>query len=798
VNTSTNVSTNASKIVAPSSRQALRLIREKLGPDAIILSNRVTPAGVEIVAIAENAAAQVAAAAPMLAVSDDAPAGAIPQAVSQPPAVEKTGSVIGEIQSMRNMIEEQLAGLLWNEKQKRDPARAQLLRILLEAGFSAQLAKAMLDHMPVGQDLSSGMAWVKSELMRTLPVLQNEDALLDAGGVYALMGPTGVGKTTTTAKLAARCVTRFGADKLALLTTDSYRIGAYEQLRIYGQIMGVSVHAISDDVDLRLVLDDLRDKHMVLIDTIGMSQRDRNVSEQVAMLRGAGRPVKRLLVLNAASHGDTLNEVVHAYRHAGAEGGGLAGCIFTKLDESTHPGALIDTVIRHRLPVHYVSSGQKVPENLTLANPAQLVESVFRTNSRTSLFVPVMADLADRTPTAHGSQKAQPDAAVERLRAQSRRLMQAMGHDSQQLQAVAAMLSKAGIGFDEMHALWRNLADETPGLEPLVQAVLTHARAEVGVSCRDYVLALQSKTDFGEENSGGSTALFSSLLLSDCGGIPLAAPNHMLTAALDSVNEGLQQVDWLQQQDFGKPVVHVLESIPAPALMRQWQASGVQWMVRTRADTAVAANGEVASTLAKLAGKLTFNAPERVVFKGKPALQSVAEMQVSLRIGARKETGMTNEPVPVLRCVVMRIADSRKGKPLAQWYLVTNASNRVTAQQIAQWHHWKLVAETYTKVLKHGCHHLGGHGQADNIDMRKRLLVAGQGSVLVWRLQNTSQDWAGLARNMLARLSGLQARPDQPVAGVTLLEGLNKLYALLDILDDQEALPPQTARMVAA
>lgn len=161
----------------------------------------------------------------------------------------------------------------------------------------------------------------------------SEDALMERGGVFALMGPTGVGKTTTTAKLAARCVMRFGASKVALLTTDSYRIGAHEQLRIFGKILGVSVHAVKDAADLQLALSELRNKHIVLIDTIGMSQRDRMVSDQIAMLCGAGHPVQRILLLNATSHGDTLNEVVQAYKSA-PDQPPLAGCILTKLDES--------------------------------------------------------------------------------------------------------------------------------------------------------------------------------------------------------------------------------------------------------------------------------------------------------------------------------------------------------------------------------------------------------------------------------------------------------------------------------
>ncbi len=303
-------------------------------------------------------------------------------------------SVIGEIQSMRGVLEEKLAGLLWSDRQQREPARGQAAKTLLAAGFSAQLVKLMIDRMPSQTDHAQAMQWLKATIERNLPVLQSEDALLERGGVYALMGPTGVGKTTTTAKLAARCVIRYGADRVALLTTDSYRIGAREQLHIYGKILGVSVHAVKDAVDLRLVLSELRNKHIVLIDTIGMSQRDRAVSEQIAMLCGTGVPVQRLLLLNATSHGDTLNEVVHAYRNRQAESDpDLAGCILTKLDEVTNIGAALDTVIRYRLPIHYVSTGQKVPENFYVGRKDFLMKAAFNISREQSPFVSSEDDL---------------------------------------------------------------------------------------------------------------------------------------------------------------------------------------------------------------------------------------------------------------------------------------------------------------------------------------------------------------------------------------------------------------------
>ncbi|MDF3079622.1 flagellar biosynthesis protein FlhF [Burkholderia sola] len=304
-------------------------------------------------------------------------------------------TVMQELGELRGMMEEQFDSLMWHDRQRRSPVHGALTKHLFAAGFSAQLVRMLVDNLPSGdgaQTFEQAAEWAQSVLASNLPVLDSEDALMERGGVFALMGPTGVGKTTTTAKLAARCVMRFGASKVALLTTDSYRIGGHEQLRIFGKILGVPVHAVKDAGDLALALSELRNKHIVLIDTIGMSQRDRAVSDQIAMLHGANAPVQRLLLLNATSHGDTLNEVVQAYRSAG-EHPDLAGCILTKLDEATHLGSVLDTVIRYKLPVHYVSTGQKVPENLYVASTKFLLKSAFCVPRDGSPFVPQDEDM---------------------------------------------------------------------------------------------------------------------------------------------------------------------------------------------------------------------------------------------------------------------------------------------------------------------------------------------------------------------------------------------------------------------
>ena len=409
---------NIKRYFAPTAREALRRVKEELGADAIVLSNRSVDDGVEITAVlASEIPDEFMAASPAtlprvdreedFTVSLSAgkrkpvasrPAAAEKQTVrewqpalarTQPDAPKRDAAqrqaavaasddsrLLRELAGIKGLIEQQLAGFAWTGLGHEAPAKTLLLTDLLDAGFSAQLARRLVGSLPAGATREEGRDWLKGVLSRNLQTVGTEDEIVDTGGVYALVGPTGVGKTTTTAKLAARSVVRHGADSVALLTTDSYRIGAHEQLRIYGRILGVQVHAVRDAADLRRTLADLSGKHMVLIDTIGMSQRDRLVAEQAAMLDGAG-DVRRLLLLNATSRGDTLDDVVRAYgRDAG--GGDLAGAILTKVDEAVSLAPAVDALIRNRLELYYVANGQRVPEDLHLPNRAYLLHRALK------------------------------------------------------------------------------------------------------------------------------------------------------------------------------------------------------------------------------------------------------------------------------------------------------------------------------------------------------------------------------------------------------------------------------------
>ena len=410
---------NIKRYFAPTAREALRRVKEELGADAIVLSNRSVDDGVEITAVlASEIPDEFMAASPATLPRVDREedftvslsAGKRKPVASRPAAAEKQQTVrewqpaptrtqpdapkrdaaqrqaavaasddsrlLRELAGIKGLIEQQLAGFAWTGLGHEAPAKTLLLTDLLDAGFSAQLARRLVGSLPAGATREEGRDWLKGVLSRNLQTVGTEDEIVDTGGVYALVGPTGVGKTTTTAKLAARSVVRHGADSVALLTTDSYRIGAHEQLRIYGRILGVQVHAVRDAADLRRTLADLSGKHMVLIDTIGMSQRDRLVAEQAAMLDGAG-DVRRLLLLNATSRGDTLDDVVRAYgRDAG--GGDLAGAILTKVDEAVSLAPAVDALIRNRLELYYVANGQRVPEDLHLPNRAYLLHRALK------------------------------------------------------------------------------------------------------------------------------------------------------------------------------------------------------------------------------------------------------------------------------------------------------------------------------------------------------------------------------------------------------------------------------------
>ena len=353
------------------SREVLRKVRQALGEDALIVTNRAAGSGIEITAL-PAAALGTETRAELAGIPAQAAAPRTAQPAQEPAADGIVQQLMGELKAMKAAMQRELAGIAWSDLMRRDPAAGTVMQTLLESGFSPALARDILGGLRGQQDAAAVRKSAGVEIGRRLRVEESDD-LVTHGGVYALIGPTGVGKTTTVAKLAARCVVRHGAGQIVLLTTDAYRIAGHDQLRVYARILGVPVHMIKDAEDLRATLEDLRGRKTVLIDTVGMSQRDQSVAEQAALLAGGGGAVKRLLLLNATCNAHTLDEVVGAYAK-----GGVHGTIMTKVDEAAGVANVLDVLIRHRLPLNYVTNGQRVPEDLHLPNRAWLLHRALR------------------------------------------------------------------------------------------------------------------------------------------------------------------------------------------------------------------------------------------------------------------------------------------------------------------------------------------------------------------------------------------------------------------------------------
>ncbi|WP_460890938.1 flagellar biosynthesis protein FlhF, partial [Ramlibacter alkalitolerans] len=279
---------------------------------------------------------------------------ALRQEFAASPAVP-ADALMAEMKQMRSLIASQLAGLSWFDNVRRNPGQTRLLRLMLGNGFSPALARKLVEHLPAGGDDAQADHWLREALTRNLRCV-GDDAIQRRGGVYALVGPTGVGKTTTTAKIAARFAMEHGPASVGLVTVDTYRMAASDQLRGFGRLLNIPVHTARDGAALADLLDLFAGKKLVLIDTVGVGQRDRRLAELFAAL--PAQRVARLLVLNAGAQGETLEEVVRAY-----SAGPGTRCVISKVDEAARCGAAVDVAVRHQLVLEGFANGQRVPED---------------------------------------------------------------------------------------------------------------------------------------------------------------------------------------------------------------------------------------------------------------------------------------------------------------------------------------------------------------------------------------------------------------------------------------------------
>ena len=469
---------NVKRFTAKSSREALRLVREALGADAVVLSTKPSAGGVEVLAMAPDSighleemstsahdttatattAARVAgelahtsaeqdaerlemstlsfqdyvrkrmlkrrqavldgtdSAAPVAARTTTAPeapraridiriddAEALPNDAAEPAPVRteplvvrgiaprpaataaepkqrdgdfeigaqagRDSDLLAELRSVKGLIEERFGALAFMERLQRRPAEARLTQKLLDCGFSPVLVRKIAAGLKT--DTPDEAAWAAQILERNLQGAEVGAAIEDRGGVFALIGATGVGKTTSTAKIAAAFAAKHGAANLGLITLDAYRVGAHEQLRAYGRILGVPVHTAHDRASLEDLLELLSAKKLILIDTAGMAQRDARTRDLLEMISHAS--IQRLLVVSAAAQAETIEDVLIAYRAPTC-----AGMVLSKLDEAVKLGPALDAAIRHKLSIVGVANGQRVPEDWHRLSANALVQRAMR------------------------------------------------------------------------------------------------------------------------------------------------------------------------------------------------------------------------------------------------------------------------------------------------------------------------------------------------------------------------------------------------------------------------------------
>ncbi|MDE2049714.1 MAG: flagellar biosynthesis protein FlhF [Gammaproteobacteria bacterium] len=377
---------------APDMRQALRSIREQLGEEAVILSSRRIPQGVEITAAVDFDAASLEKAAPLAAPEERPPAPAASERAfaAQPPTLERaapapaaaaplfepqpeapTEAMGKELQSLRRMLETQLAQLAWSDRTRRAPVHTELLRELTEIGIAQDLADHIVGQLDERVDLTQGRRFAIAGLSQYL--LVTGDRWLETGGRVAFVGATGVGKTTMLAKLAVRWILRHGPGDLALVASDTVRIGAQDQMQALGQLLGVPVHVPERFEALPELLTRLQRHRLVLIDTPGSSLRDAQLGVRLSVLANCASKLETALVLAASTQAGALEEAVQRFRPANP-----ASCLLTKIDEAASLGGALSVLIRARVPLSYTSDGQRVPEDLRPARSLELVSQAVR------------------------------------------------------------------------------------------------------------------------------------------------------------------------------------------------------------------------------------------------------------------------------------------------------------------------------------------------------------------------------------------------------------------------------------
>jgi len=354
------------RYLAPNMRKAMILVRDELGDDAVIMSTRKTNEGVEVVAAIDPEAQQFKEEVPTQArVSYQSPESDIQYDAASMQSNTEIAKMADELKAVKQLLENQLSGLAWNQSETQDPNKIHLIKRLVKLGIGWDLAQRLVSEVNANND----QAW--SEILGSIEAMVpiDEKDIIESGGIVALVGPTGVGKTTTIAKMASRFVMRNSSSQIALVTTDCYKIGAQAQLKTFADMMGVPVHVVNSEGEMYSLLSSLATKKLILIDTAGISQKDILLTQQLTKQKAGLNHIRNYLVMSAATQLSVMKDIVTSFEQVG-----LKGCILTKVDEALQLGNILTVLIENQLSLSYLSGGQRVPEDLEPVKARDLLD----------------------------------------------------------------------------------------------------------------------------------------------------------------------------------------------------------------------------------------------------------------------------------------------------------------------------------------------------------------------------------------------------------------------------------------
>ena len=369
---------------AANMRSALEQVRQAQGPDVVILSNRKVEGGVELLTAVGQPDAELLEkftprpARPRTesgrpAIANEPTPKPVPAAAPVEPALWTAPETVIQMQrelgALKSLLEQQLSGLAWSDFDSRSPLRARLLRLLTQLGIAPRLGRSLVGEVDESREFAAAWGALMAALERRLRCL--DDPILRHGGQVALCGATGVGKTTLASKLAGRYALEHGSEQVALLSCDDQRLGAHQQLRTFGRLVGISVRVVHGLEELPEALAEFQDRGLVMIDLPGYAPGDPAFRGTLATLAAMPDPIDTYLTLSASTDYLAMERVVSA-----VAGLSLEGCCLTKLDEAASLGAALSAVVAARLPVAYVSNGQQVPDDFAPVTPAGLVEQM--------------------------------------------------------------------------------------------------------------------------------------------------------------------------------------------------------------------------------------------------------------------------------------------------------------------------------------------------------------------------------------------------------------------------------------